>query len=200
MVVAGATQSGKTTTVMKLLAQAAKHFQPAPRRVVLFYNCDQSIYHDMGSSLRSQGIEVQMEPTRELSEEDLQRFASPSYETLILIDDSTIAAQKSIQLAHLFTVARHYHVSLVVFLHSIFGGNQANRIIAQNTMYYFLQNSPRMRGQVQMLGSQMGMRKELQGAFDRISGTPYSHVFVDLHPTSKINNRVRTNITTTSVV
>ena len=194
IIVAGATQSGKTTTVAKLLTSHRGYFDPAPRRVILLYNCEQSLYHQMLDTLQNRGVQVKMMKSRDLNENDLKSISSPDFETIVLIDDSTVSVQKSINLAHLFTQARHNHVSFIVFLHSIFGGNDANRIMSQNTLYYFLQNAPRMRGQISNLGSQIGMRKELQCAFDGISATPYSHVFVDLHPKTPINQRIISNI------
>ena len=194
VIVAGATQSGKTTTVAKLLTSSRGYFEPAPRRVILLYNCDQPLYQEMMETLSNRGVQVKMMKSRELTENDMKAISTPDFETVVLIDDSTISVQRSMNLAHLFTQGRHNHVSFIVFLHSIFGGNDANRIMSQNTLYYFLQNAPRMRGQISNLGSQIGMRKELQHAFDCISATPYSHVFVDLHPKTPISHRLVANI------
>ena len=127
IIVAGATQSGKTTTVAKLLTSS--RFSPAPKRVVLLYNCDQPLYHETLDKLKQQGVETKMIKSRELNETDLKAISSPDFETMILIDDSTIAIQNSRNLAHLFTVARHNRVSIVVFLHSIFGRYLYGRLL-----------------------------------------------------------------------
>ena len=109
------------------------------------------------------------------------------------IDDATMQTTASKELAHLFTVARHYNVSLVLFWHIIFAPTPASRIIAQNVGYYFLLNSPKMQQQVAILGSQIGLRRALQSAYDMEMQKPYGYILVDLATNIK-HLRIRADI------
>ncbi len=62
-----------------------------------------------------------------------------------------------------------------------------------HTGYYLLLNSPKMQQQVGILGSQLGLRRALQAAYDKEMEKPHSYILVDL-VTNRKDMRIRTNI------
>ena len=144
--------------------------------------------------LADKGITIEFIQSSSLTEEQLKSMAGDcTEETIVAIDDATMQTTSSKELAHLFTVARHFRTSIVVFWHTIFAPSPAARIIAQNVGYYFLLNSPKMHQQVTILGSQLGLRRVMQSAYDMEMQKPYGYILVDL-VTNRKELRVRTNV------
>ena len=179
-----------------MVQQSGNVFAQKPARIWFLYNCHQPLYDEMEAEATKLGIEFKMDKAYDLTEEDLKSMASPDGQTMICVDDNTISATKSMNMAHLFTVSRHFNCSMVLFMHTVFGGSEAYRLISLNTAYYFLMSSPRMRGQVATLGSQMGMRKELVHAYDNKVQSAFSHLLVDLSVKTEKCDRIRANILT----
>ncbi len=115
-------------------------------------------------------------------------------QTLIIIDDNSISAASSKEVAQVFTMARHKNCSIVLLLHFIFGPWPNSRIISANTSYFFLLKSPRMTQQVNTLGSQLGKRDELVSAYAQASRRPYGYVLVDLCTNTPDHLRIRSDI------
>jgi len=130
-----------------------------------------------------------------LSESDIEFMADPNGgQTLIIIDDNSISAASSKEMAHIFTMARHKNCSIILLLHFIFGPWPSGRIISANTAYFFLLKSPRMTGQVSTLGSQLARKKALVAAYERETNKRYGYVLVDLCTNTPEHKRIRTDI------
>lgn len=143
-----------------------------------------------------QGVAVDfIQASIEIDEVVLKKFSeSTAGQIIVAIDDSTIASSKSTNIAHLFTIARHYRCSLVLFWHVLFAGTPQSRIISQNTTYFFLLSSPRQNQQVKTLGSQIDRRKELAAAYNEIIKTPHNYVMVDLNVNTPDFLRIRSKV------
>ena len=115
-------------------------------------------------------------------------------QTLIIIDDNSISAASSKEMAHVFTIARHKNCSIVLLLHFIFGPWPSSRIISTNTAYFLLLKSPRMAKQIATLGSQVGKQRALVSAYEREARKRYGYVLVDLCTATPEHMRIRTNI------
>ena len=115
-------------------------------------------------------------------------------QTLIIIDDNSISAASSKDVAQAFTIARHKNCSIVLLLHFIFGPWPSSRIISANTAYFFLLKSPRMAQQIATLGSQLGKQKELVSVYTQESQKPYGYVLVDLCTNTPDHMRIRSDI------
>ena len=185
---------GKTTLFLRLLEQATSSFNPVPSRIWFLYNCHQPIYEEMHRAMNAMGIDFRLSKTTDLTEENLKSMRSTVGQTMICVDDSTIAVGKSMNMAHLFTISRHYNCSMVLFMHTVFGSQEALRIISLNTAYYFLMSSPRLRGQVGRLGDQLGLRKQLVAAYDQKVSSPYSYLLLDFNVTTPNINRIRDDV------
>ena len=130
-----------------------------------------------------------------VTEADLESMADPNGgQTLIIVDDNSISAASSKEVAQVFTIARHKNCSIVLLLHFIFGPWPSSRIISANTAYFFLLKSPRMAQQIATLGSQLGKQKELVSVYTQESQKPYGYVLVDLCTNTPDHMRIRSDI------
>ncbi len=130
-----------------------------------------------------------------LSEKDLDVISSSTNgQIIICVDDATMSTTKSATMAHIFTVARHKRISIVLMWHVLFAGTQESRIISQNTQYYFLLASPRSQSQVSVLGSQLNMRKRIVSAYAKCLEEPWGYLMIDLNCATPDFLRLRTNV------
>ncbi len=155
----------------------------------------QENYEKLRKNLFNQGIQIEFLKKSTVSEADLENMSDPNGgQTLIIIDDNSISAASSKEVAQVFTMARHKNCSIVLLLHFIFGPWPNSRIISANTSYFFLLKSPRMAQQVNTLGSQLGKQNELVSAYARASRRPYGYVLVDLCTNTPDHLRIRSDI------
>lgn len=154
----------------------------------------QENYATLIDKLAAQGIECEFIEGSIVTEADLDAFADPNGgQTLLIIDDNSIAAASSKEVAQVFTMARHKNCSIVLLLHFIFGHWPSSRIISANTAYFFLLKSPRMAKQVSTLGSQINKQRLLVSAYEREMRKPYGYVLVDLCTNTPEHLRISTN-------
>ncbi len=196
---------------MKTLENAAMFYEPVPTQIYFLHSCKLSfvqvslfhLYDNLGfqenyeklrSNVLGQGIQIEFIKKPTISEADLENMMDPNGgQTLIIIDDNSISAASSKEVAQVFTIARHKNCSIVLLLHFIFGPWPSCRIISANTSYFFLLKSPRMKHQISTLGSQLGKQEELVSAYEQASGQPYGHVLVDLCTNTPEHLRIRSN-------
>lgn len=198
--------------MLKSLQNASKIYNPVPTRIFFFYNCEywkwknvvimhtitlgyQASYTELKKQLTLEGIKCDFIKGEVVTEADLDALADPEGgQTLIIVDDNSISAASSKEMAHIFTVARHKNCSIVLLLHFIFGPWPSSRIISANTAYFFLLKSPRMAQQIATLGSQVGKQRSLVSAYEREARKTYGYVLVDLCTQTPEHLRIRTNV------
>ena len=146
--------------------------------------------------LEKQGIQCTFSQASEVSEEELKDMSDSAGggQAILAIDDASIATASSKNLAHLFTISRHYSVSICVFWHMLYSPSPSSRIISQNSRYIFLLSSPRLQHQVATLGSQLQMRKVLMSAYTQATNEPYGYILVDLSVSTPHHFRIRGHV------
>jgi len=145
--------------------------------------------------LAKQGISIEFSQAREFGEKDMKDAAATiDGQFIVAVDDSTVSTGKSSSLAHLFTIARHYRCSLVLFWHSLFSATPQGRLISLNTAYFFLLSSPRMIQQIGNLGTQLNNRKTLLSAYSDACQTPYGYVLLDANVRTPHFLRIRSRV------
>ncbi|KAI8493256.1 hypothetical protein Bbelb_292600 [Branchiostoma belcheri] len=93
--------------------------------------------------------------------------------------------------------SRHRDTSVIFLVQNLF--YQGLRTISLNSCYIVLFKSPRDQSIITTLARQMypGHSKFLQECYeDAVNKTTYGHLFLDLHPESPLELRVRTNMLT----
>lgn len=177
----GATQSGKTSLFFKALEKTVDNFFPPPKHLLFLYSCYQPGYLEISQKLIEQGVRAKFIQASQIEEDDLKKLYEENRgeQTIVAIDDATMSSIKSPKLANLFTIARHYQCSMVLFWHTLFGGTNPSRVISQNTSYFFLLSSPRLKFQVGTLGGQLGSRKIVEWAYREVTKQRYGYILID---------------------
>ena len=159
----GASMSGKTQLVLRLLRAAPTTLHPVPRTVLLFYDQWQDEYQALRQQLHRHGILLKtFQGGGSLTLTDLDKH---DHQTLVVIDDASEETSASMDIAKITTNGRHKNVSLWLIWHSLFSKHPASRIISQNVGYMFFLPSPRLASQMQCLDRQLGLKGALLSAY-----------------------------------
>ncbi|KAI8477987.1 hypothetical protein Bbelb_053420 [Branchiostoma belcheri] len=196
MTLSGCSGSGKSYFAQKLLTTGGNWIDPGPfEHVVWCYSEFQSELHrELTSKL---GSKVQFVEGLPNSWNDVTK---PGCRNVIVIDDLMIESAKDgdQRVTKLFTRAsRHRDMSVIFLVQNLF--YQGLRTISLNSSYIVLFKSPRDQSIITTLARQMypGRSKFLQECYeDAVNKTTYGHLFLDLHPETPQDLRVRTNMLT----
>ena len=182
-IVAGATGSGKTHFVLRLLRHRNEMIDPPPGRVIYSYERYQPQFDGV------EGVEFVQGSDYKLRRGD---------NTLLIIDDQM--GGKATNLVKLFTVdSHHLGVSVMFLTQNLFEQSQDYRTVALNAQYLFLFKSPRAVGQVSTLAHQLfqsrgGSAKRFIDAYRHATQNPFTYLMVDLKPDTLPRLMVRANV------
>ena len=179
----GATMSGKTHFLAKLIQHKDDVISPTVQRVIYSYKKYQPIFDSMKNVEFVQGMKFKLDKT---------------IPTLLIVDDQMISDQKNDRLAELFTVNCHHDNTSVIFVsQNLFFQNKAYRTACLNAQYLILFRSPRGTSQIHHLARQMfvGERgRAMVHAFENATEKPFSYMVIDLKPDTPQCLRLRSNV------
>lgn len=182
-IVAGATGSGKTHFVLRLLRYRDALLDPPPKRVIYSYERYQPAFDAM------EGVEF-------VKGDDYKLRGGEN--TLLIIDDQMDV--KLSNLVKLFTVdSHHLGVSVMFLTQNLFEQSKEYRTVALNAQYLFLFKSPRAARQVVTLAHQLfpsggKSAKAFVAAYRHATQNPFSYLMVDLKPDTPQRLMVRANM------
>lgn len=192
--VAGATNSGKTYWVYRLLLNCKDMFAEDPPSKILY---SYSIYQDIFFTMEKE-IENITFINRLPTSEDITSFASDGKHGIIVIDDYMTLATKSQVVEDLFTKgSHHYKISSIFISQNMFNSSPKNRTISLNTQYMIITKNPRACSQLNTLAQQLfgkGKSNILCEAYNDIMKKPYGYLVIDMHPSSNSEYILRTQI------
>ena len=188
--IAGPTQSGKTTLITKFLQTSQFIIYPPPVNIIFSYFRWQDGYNKI------KALVPNITFLEGLPDIDLIN----SLETnLIILDDLMADAEKDKTIANLFTVDSHQKNISVFFLsQNLFSQGKFARTISLNCHYMILLNNPRDRSQIQYLGRQMFPKNSqflIEAYNDATENKKYGYIFIDLTQSTNNKYRVQTGIT-----
>lgn len=184
-VVAGPSSSGKSAFIRKLIDNAQELIDPPPRSILYCYG----EYNSLVS-------EFQKYATIDLyagvpSDEMIKRQPKPA---LIILDDLLYSVDPK-QLSELFTKkAHHNNLGLIFVAQDVF--DRKIKVARQNSQYIVLTRAPSSALSIRNLGTQLfpGQLQFFMDAYKQATRDQYTHLFIDLHPTSDSALRLRSNI------
>jgi len=186
MIVAGASMSGKTTFIEKLIKSSKELFSSEFDSIIICYARNQDIY----------GRLQKHDPKIELCE-GLDFCTLPNQQTLVIIDDQMTNAGENKKMQTFFTTdVHHKNVSIIFICHNLFWKSKFGRDLRLSTHYYVLFKSPTFISQVGTLGRQLypTSTKFLSSAYQKATKDPYTYLFVNLHPNCEDDLRVCSGI------
>jgi hypothetical protein len=185
--IAGPSQSGKSTLLLNILKFNKKLIYPPPNKIM---------YCHSTNSISSNDV-LNIKPTIEFHR-GLPDITQLTEDTLIILDDLMSEVENNQHLVNIFTRESHHsNISIFFITQNLFSKGKYSRTIALNCQYLIIMNNPRDKSQINYLAKQMypSNSKFLIKAYENATSKKYGYLFLDL--TQKINNelRVQTNIT-----
>lgn len=184
MLIAGPTQSGKTTWFKQVLE--SNRIRPQPQRILWFYAQWQPLYESMKGYVEfHRGIPDWINQPNLLD----QRANN-----VMVFDDLMESVADSKTVSHLFTEGSHHrNLSVVLFLQNVFPNGRQSRNISLNAQYIVLFRNPRDLRQVSYLSQQLYPQKsqEFVQYFNQVTAQqPYTAVVLNLKTNASEDERV----------
>jgi hypothetical protein len=184
LIISGPSSSGKSTFLLRFIADAPNLITPAPASILYCYG-------EMSSTvpiLQKSGIGVYAGVP---PEEVIKRQPKP---LLLILDDLLLAIEEK-YLNQLFTAKSHHQNFGVVFVtQNLF--EKKIRVARQNAQYLVLMRSPNAALSIRNIGSQL-FGKQLEfflDSYKQATAQPYGYLLIDMHAASSSALRLRTHI------
>ena len=187
MYLVGPSGSGKTVFINDMLQM--KTLQPSFDRILYFYKHFQTIYDTMMQSIA--GIEFIHDVDFEL----IENLPADGTKFLLIFDDSLETFSKSEKFNEIATADRHRNLNCVYIKHNLFHKNKTGRDAALQTTHIVLFKSPRDVQQIDILGRQLGLGRQLKQWYEDATQEPYGHLMIDLRPSTPDLLRYCSNVT-----
>ena len=181
--IAGASNSGKTTLVHRLLKYKDVMFTEEVTKIMYAMSMDQPLFSamkkDVPSIIFKRGVP---------SQEDLESFTDGSRHTLLILDDLISEIVNSTDIMNLvIRVSHHMKISVIIISQSLFPRGLCSRMINLNSHYIFLLCNKRDIKQVSVLASQTGLGKLLKWAYQEcVLGRQHGYLLLSLHPADPV--------------
>ena len=181
IIISGATGSGKTTWLKKLL----KHqnlFSTKPEKIIYCYGVWQEAFEDMSNIEFRQGLDI---PSKK-----------EKGHMIVILDDLMSEVVKSSTVQSLFTEGSHHgDITVIFILQNLFQQGKHARSIMLNSHYIVLMKNPRDIQQVKLLGRQLDQEKLVTEAYKDCMKEQYGYLVIDLSPHNIHENlRIKTHI------
>ena len=192
MMISGATGSGKTRWVYRLLQNLSGMYVKEPPVETLYcYGIHQPLFDEMESTLPNFTLHLGLPTSDELAE-----YTKDGRHRLVILDDLMQSVIKNDDMELVFTQGCHHRRLSVIFIsQNLMPQGKNSRNIALNTWYLVLLKSLRDVNQIAYLGRQIfpGKKNYLTEAYEE-SMKDQGYLMIDLSPHADDQLRVRTRI------
>ena len=187
MVIAGPTQSGKTTWMNNLIHHPTDWIQPSPQRIVWCYSQWQPMYDSMPGVQFVKGLPPNLED---------DGYFDLRVRNLLILDDLMSEAGKDQRVTHLYTRGSHHrNLSVITLMQNFFGSGTTT--IRRNSHYLVLFDMPADKQEIYTIAQQMfpGNRKCLLQKYEEATSIPYGRLVVINKPNMQPQDRLLVNPT-----
>ena len=185
MVVAGASQSGKSTLTAKLLKRRSEIISPPIDKIMYCYQEFQpKLFGEIKACI----------PSIEFKQGLPTQFIGP---LILILDDLMLDVAKSEEMVKAFTVYSHHNNVSIIFLTQNFFEKGKTRSITLNCKYIVVFKNPRDTAFVNVLGRQMNGGKNnpvLQYAYNDTMSKKYGYLVIDLDQQQNDSFRFRSSL------
>lgn len=190
--IVGPSGSGKTVLVEKLLAHLPSMFTERIQKVKYCYG----VWQDRYEKMKKMGVEFhQGLPQVPLDHKSF--FPKNKRPGLLILDDLMNDASNSSTVLDLFTKDSHHkNVVAILICQNMFPPGKFQRTINLNSHYVVAFKNPRDKIGVRTLAIQSfpGEHAQVLDVFREATERPHSYLLFDFHPSSKDEDRLKTNI------
>ena len=192
VIVCGASNSGKTSFVVKCIKNLHKMYITPPVSVHYFYGVHQQLFDDLAKENNTVHFR-EGAPTQE----DIAKISRDGKCHAIVLDDLMDVVANNEYLCRLFTQGCHHKKLCVFFLtQNLFQTAKYNQTISRNAHYFVFTKSPRNLCSLINLTKQVfpGKSKAIEEAYKDVSRSQDRIFVLDLHPSSDDRFRMRSAI------
>lgn len=177
---AGPTQSGKSSTIFKIIKDKDHLFKDPPKKIIYAYGAWQPAFDNLRDDVEFyEGLP---------SKEDIYNWTPDlNSHTLLILDDIIHQATESWDIMSLFTVhCHHRNISVFLVSQNVFCPGKCSRTVSLNCLYLWLFKNKRDRHQLKILGSQLlpGESNYFMTSYDDATEAPFNYLHVNLHPST----------------
>lgn len=191
ILVAGASQSGKTILLRDILLHPEDMFKTTPTVCIFVFSHWQSPYEAIKEKWGDRVLFTQKIP----SEEQVEEVMKGHKHGLFVADDKGSEVNTSPFFVNLLCrLSHHCQMTSFCLLQDANFTSKTGSTLKKNFHVIILLRSPRERGFVRALGMQLGEYKCLIEAYDDAVKEKYGYICIDLHPAADSNLKYRTNI------
>ena len=185
LIIAGPSQSGKTSFVLKLLDNRDDMFKCSINRILWCFGIYQA---KLNTLLQSKGYHLF---PNIVNVSDIQPY------DIVVLDDLIHESKNSQDVTAMFTRAAHHKPCFIIFImQNLFPPGKEARTRSLNTHYYVILKNPRDKSQIEFLARQIFPRqpKTLVDIFEAATERPHSYLFLDLTQECPEEYRFRSNL------
>ena len=186
--IAGSTQSGKSTLIRKIIEFNQILIDPKPTKIWYCYSTWQKDFQQL--KITSPTIEFH---------QGIMDFdpIDPQDVNLVVLDDLMASCIKDETVLNLFVNGSHHkNISVFFITQNLFNQGKHCRTISLNSHYIILLNNPRDRSQITNLGRQIYRKnaKFINEVYEDATKTKYGYLFIDLKQSTDNRARLQTGI------
>lgn len=195
-IVAGASRTGKTTLISKLLRLKEQIYDIPPENVIVIYKYQQPIYQKMKEEKLVNEF-IQINDSR-FNYDKLVEKVSPFKDgdgSMIIFDDTLTDLPDNFE--QIFTnLSHHMNCSVFYLTQNLFYQNKSFRTLSLNAHYIFVMRSKRNLNQMKFLAQQTcpGNVKFITDSYTDATHNPFTFLCFDFSPDSPDILRLRANI------
>ena len=187
----GASQTGKTSFVKKLLMNRDEMFEHKIHKILYCYTTYQKAFEEMEKIDNLEFKKGMPGP------QDIEKLTESGLHTILVLDDLMSVINNSNFAEEIFVCSSHHLCMTTIFLsQNLFQGGKKARTISLQLHYLILFRNLRDQSQISTLGRQLypGKKKEFQAVYNDALKEPYSYLVVDTSPHSDRRYQLRKNI------
>ncbi len=191
IVIAGASQSGKSNLMRDILLHARDLFQTEPTVCYLVFSHWQKIYDEIRQKWKERIIFNDKVP----EEQELQNTMREHEHGIFIADDKGEEIEKNSFFRNLLCrLGHHCRMSSICLVQDATFSSKTSSILRKNFHVSIVMRSPQERGFVRSLAMQTGDYHCLMEAYDDAVRRPYGYIVIDYHPAGDPEFKYRTNI------
>ena len=190
--ISGATMSGKTHFMFRVLKNATGIFEIPPQKMIYCYSQYQKLFDDMEREIPNilfyQGLPAK---------EQIEEWVEDSAHSILVLDDLMMQVAKSEDTVAIFSITAHHKNCTVFFLtQNLFVQSKNFRSLSLNCHYVVLFRSLRDTRQILSFGAQVypGQSAYFKDAYQKVTSKSYGYLLVDMNPATQDKYRLRTHI------
>ena len=186
-IISGPTGSGKSMFIFRLIENVSVMFKEKVYKIYYFYTVWQPLFE------RFQNNNVSFR--KGLPNEDIIQKISDSNHNLLILDDMQMTALNSSFIANLFSRESHHkYLTVFLVLQNFFHQGKYGRVISLNSHYLILFRNKRDKNIIKILGTQIGLGKELENVYLDATNEAYGYIMIDLTPSGDSTYMLRSHI------